>query len=98
MVELNRAVAVGLSSGPAEGLTVIDALAESGALAGYPQLPAARGELLERLGRPAEARDEFARAAELTANDRERTVFVRRAEAAGGAARAGARPAPPTAE
>ncbi len=98
VVELNRAVAVGLSSGPAEGLTVIDALAESGALAGYPQLPAARGDLLERLGRPAEARDEFARAAELTANDRERTVFVRRAEAAGGAARAGARPAPPTAE
>jgi len=75
VVELNRAVAVGLADGPAAGLAILDGLD----LPGYPHLPAARGELLERLGRSAEARAEFARAAELTRNETERELFTRRA-------------------
>jgi predicted RNA polymerase sigma factor len=75
VVELNRAVAVGLSEGPAAGLAILDGLE----LPGYPHLPAARGELLERLGRAEEARAQFARAAELTRNETERELFSRRA-------------------
>ncbi|WP_283136350.1 RNA polymerase sigma factor [Rhizohabitans arisaemae] len=77
VVELNRAVAVGMADGPAAGLALLDPLAD--ALAGYPQFPAARGDLLSRLGRHAEAGVEFTRAAELTRNDRERTLFHARA-------------------
>jgi len=82
VAELNRAVAVGRASGPAAGLAVADALREEKALARYPHLPAVRADLLEQLGRTAEAAAEFARAAELTANERERALFLARAEAA----------------
>ncbi|MEV8512781.1 hypothetical protein [Dactylosporangium sp. NPDC051484] len=79
MVELNRAVAVGMAEGPAAGLEIVDGLVARGELAAYPHLPAARGELLERLGRGAEARAEFARASALTRNETERELFARRA-------------------
>ena len=79
VVELNRAVAVGMATGPAAGLAVLDAVAGARELASYPQLPAVRGDLLVKLGRAAEARAEFERAAALTRNDRERTIFLRRA-------------------
>jgi RNA polymerase sigma factor (sigma-70 family) len=79
VAELNRAVAVGMASGPAAGLAVVDALREERALVRYPHLPAVRGDLLERLGRPTEAAAEFERAADLTANERERALFLARA-------------------
>ena len=79
VVELNRAVAVGMAHGPAAGLALVDALASERALAKYHLLPAVRGDLLERLGQLAEAREEFARAASLTQNEREREFFARRA-------------------
>ena len=82
VAELNRAVAVGRANGPAAGLAVADALRGEKALARYPHLPAVRADLLEQLGRTAEATAEFARAAELTANERERALFLARAEAA----------------
>ena len=84
VVRLNRAVAVGMAFGPAAGLELLDGLREEPALRGYHLLPAARGELLERLGRDEEAALEFSRAAELSANVREREVLLARA---GGAAR-----------
>ncbi|MDG6104248.1 sigma-70 family RNA polymerase sigma factor [Dactylosporangium aurantiacum] len=77
VVRLNLAVAVGMAAGPAAGLALLDEL--DGALPGYPYLPAARGDLLERLGRHEEARAEFARAAALTGNARERDLFLARA-------------------
>ncbi|MGC5009197.1 RNA polymerase sigma factor [Streptosporangium sp. DT93] len=80
VVELNRAVAVGMAYGPARGLEIVEGLAAERALAGYPQLPAVRGDLLARLGRPGEARAEFERAAGLTRNERERALFLARAE------------------
>ena len=83
VVELNRAVAVGRATGPAEGLAIVDALVRAGALPGYPQLPAVRGDLLARLGRSQEARAEFERAAELTRNGQERTLFLARAASIG---------------
>jgi RNA polymerase sigma factor (sigma-70 family) len=79
VVELNRAVAEGMAYGPERGLALVDALAAEPALQGYPQLPAVRGDLLDKLGRADEARREFARAAELTRNVRERELFQRRA-------------------
>ena len=82
VAELNRAVAVGMASGPAAGLAVVDALRAEKALARYPHLPAVRGDLLERLGRWDEAAAEFEKAAALTGNDRERTLFRTRAERA----------------
>jgi predicted RNA polymerase sigma factor len=81
VVELNRAVAVGMAFGPAEGLEVVDALTAERALQGYPQLPAVRGDLLAKLGRLDEARQAFERAATLTRNERERTLFLDRAAA-----------------
>ena len=81
MVELNRAVAVGMAVGPAEGLEVLDALASERALQRDPQLPAVRGDLLAKLGRLDEARHAFERAATLTRNERERTLFLDRAAA-----------------
>jgi RNA polymerase sigma factor (sigma-70 family) len=81
VVELNRAVAVGMAEGPASGLRLVDALATGGALPGHPLLPAVRGDLLARLGRLDEARGEFQRAAALTRNEGERRVFTTRADA-----------------
>ncbi|WP_233513867.1 RNA polymerase sigma factor [Micromonospora craterilacus] len=81
VVLLNRAAAVGLAGDPARGLALLDPLGQERALRDYPQLPAVRGELLARLGRADEARDEFVRAAELTRNDGERVLFRRRADA-----------------
>ncbi|MDB4982094.1 MAG: polymerase subunit sigma-24, partial [Myxococcales bacterium] len=71
IIELNRAVAVSMAEGPAAALPLVDALAEDPVLAGYHLLPSVRGDLLARLGRPAEARAELERAAALTRNARE---------------------------
>jgi RNA polymerase sigma factor (sigma-70 family) len=79
VVELNRAVAVAMARGPAEGLAIVDRLAGEPALRGYHHLPSVRGDLLERLGRLEEARAEYARAASLTRNARERTLLLERA-------------------
>jgi len=79
VVQLNRAVAVGKATGPADGLAIVDGLVAAGQLPNYPQLPAVRGDLLAQLGRAWEARAEFERAAELTRNARERAVFLARA-------------------
>ena len=78
VVELNRAVAVGMAFGPAKGLEVVDALRSERALEGYAHLPAVRGDLLAKLGRLDEARQEFERAASLTRNERERSLFLER--------------------
>jgi predicted RNA polymerase sigma factor len=75
IVDLNRAVAVGHAEGPAKGLAIVDALD----LPNYALLPAVRGDLLAKLGRTAEARDEFERAAAMTRNARERGLFADRA-------------------
>ena len=79
VVELNRAVAVGMAFGPDKGLEIADTLTGQPALAGYAQLPAVRGDLLAKLGRFGEARVEFGRAAALTGNERERALFLARA-------------------
>jgi RNA polymerase sigma factor (sigma-70 family) len=81
VVELNRAVAVSRAYGPAAGLELVDALTEVPALRGYHLLPSVRGDLLVQLGRLAEARREFERAASLTRNERERTLLLDRASA-----------------
>jgi RNA polymerase sigma factor (sigma-70 family) len=81
VVELNRAVAVGMAAGPAKGLELTEPLRRERALERYPQLPAVRGDLLAKLGRLDEARREFERAAALTRNQRERAVFLTRAAA-----------------
>jgi predicted RNA polymerase sigma factor len=86
VVELNRAVAVGMAFGPAAGLELVDALASEPALRTYHFLPSVRGDLLAKLGRADEARVEFERAAALTQNARERELLLRRAAASGGAA------------
>ncbi len=78
VVELNRAVAVAMAEGPAAGLKLVEALAEEPALKDYHLLPSVRGDLLERLGRHEEARAEFARAAALTCNARERALLLER--------------------
>jgi len=82
VVELNRAVALGMAFGPAIGLEVVEALRSEPALEAYHLLPAVRGDLLSRLGRLDEAAAEFERAASLTRNERERTVLQERAAAA----------------
>jgi predicted RNA polymerase sigma factor len=79
VVELNRAVAVGMAYGPEQALGIVDGLRAERALAAYPHLPAVRGDLLAKLGRDEEARAEFARAATLTRNASERRMFRRRA-------------------
>jgi predicted RNA polymerase sigma factor len=83
VVELNRAVAVSRAYGPAAGLELADALADGPALQGYHLLPAVRGDLLEQLGRRAEARAEFERAAGMTRNESERAILLARAAACG---------------
>ncbi|HJQ52929.1 MAG TPA: RNA polymerase sigma factor [Gemmatimonadaceae bacterium] len=79
IVELNRAVAVGMAFGPADALEIIDAIADEPALKGYHLVPAARADMLEKLGRNEEARGEFERAASLTRNARERELLLKRA-------------------
>ncbi len=79
VVELNRAVAVGMARGPAEGLALVDTLVAEGALAEYHLLPSVRGDLLVKLDRREEARAEFERAASLTRNERERALLLARA-------------------
>ena len=81
IVELNRAVAVGMADGPAAGLACIDALLSEPALEGYHLLPSVRADLLAKLGRWEEARTEFERAASLTRNARERALLLGRAAA-----------------
>ncbi len=79
VVELNRAVAAGMAHGAIEGLRLVEALADVPALQGYPYLPAARADLLERLGRRDQARADYERAAALTENAREREVLLEKA-------------------
>lgn len=79
VVELNRAVALGMSEGPAVGLALADQLLGIPALEGYHLLPSVRGDLLAKLGRIDEARAEFERAAGLTQNERERALLLERA-------------------
>ena len=81
VVELNRAVAVAMASGPAAGLELIDELTSEPSLKAYHLLPSVRGDLLRRLGRFDEARSEFERAATLTRNARERELMLERARA-----------------
>jgi RNA polymerase sigma factor (sigma-70 family) len=84
VVELNRAVAVSRAYGAAAGLELVDALTDVPALRGYHLLPSVRGDLLERLGRLAEARAEYERAASLTRNAPERALLLDRAAACAG--------------
>jgi RNA polymerase sigma-70 factor (ECF subfamily) len=79
IVELNRAVAVGMAAGPQAGLALIDALTAERSLENYHLLPSVRGDLLVKLGRFDEARPEFERAASLTRNVRERELMLARA-------------------
>lgn len=82
VVELNRAVAVGMAEGPEAGLALVDALAQEKALRNYHLLPSVRGDLLVKLGRNEEASAEFERAAALTRNMRERALLLKRQEVA----------------
>lgn len=79
VVELNRAVAVGMAYGPEAGLELVDELAGEPSLKAYHLLPSVRGDLLAKVGRIEEARVELARAAALTANEAERRLLRRRA-------------------
>ncbi|PZS04123.1 MAG: RNA polymerase subunit sigma-24 [Chloroflexi bacterium] len=81
VVELNRAVAIGMAFGPAAGLELVDALRSEPSLQAYHRLPSVRGDLLVKLGRFDEARTELERAASLTRNARERTLLHERAAA-----------------
>ncbi|MDH6549289.1 RNA polymerase sigma factor [Streptomyces sp. SAI-041] len=83
VVELNRAVAVSMAEGPGPALEIVDALTGEPALLDYHLLPSVRGDLLARLGRTAEARTEFERAAALTRNERERELLLARARECG---------------
>jgi predicted RNA polymerase sigma factor len=81
VVELNRAVAVAMARGPEAGLALVDALISDATLRNYHLLPTVRGDLLSKLGRLDEARQEFERAAALTRNSRERQLLLARARA-----------------
>ena len=87
IVELNRAVAVAMAFGAAEGLKIVDELTLEPSLKGYHLLPAARADLLEKLGRFDEARKEFERAASMTRNVRERELLLERSRAHAGDSR-----------
>ncbi|GIF74520.1 RNA polymerase sigma factor [Asanoa siamensis] len=89
VVELNRAVAVGMADGPEAGLALVDAIVAERLLPTYHLLPAVRGDLLAKLGRADEARAEFTRAASLTDNARERALLQDRASDPGGISRPG---------
>ncbi|GLH70171.1 RNA polymerase sigma factor [Geothrix rubra] len=79
VIELNRAVALGMAFGPAVGLKAVEALAAEPALRGYHLLPSVRGDLLAKLGRAEEAKAAFEKAASLTRNTRERDFLLKRA-------------------
>ena len=79
IVELNRAIAVGMAEGPASGLVILDRIADAPELKGYHLLPSVRGDLLRRLGRHEEARAAFEAAAALAGNKRERELLLKRA-------------------
>ncbi len=79
VIELNRAVAMGMAEGPAAGLALVDILKDDPALENYHLLPSVRGDLLKKLGRNDEARAEFERAASITRNARERELLLDRA-------------------
>jgi predicted RNA polymerase sigma factor len=83
IVELNRAVALSMAAGPAAGLDLVDQLVESGTLDGYHLLHGVRGDLLDKLGRSAEAADAFTLAASLTLNTSERELLLARAASSG---------------
>ncbi|MGH3876431.1 MAG: RNA polymerase sigma factor [Actinophytocola sp.] len=87
VIELNRAVALSMAFGPEIGLEIVDGLNEEPSLKNYHLLPSVRGDLLAKLDRHAEAREEFSRAAELTRNERERALLLARAEESAAAAR-----------
>ena len=78
VVELNRAVAIGMAFGPEAALDLVDSMRCEPALSGYHLLPVVRGDLLEKLGRKDEARTEFQRAASLTQNSGERDALLER--------------------
>jgi RNA polymerase sigma factor (sigma-70 family) len=80
IVELNRAVAFSMAFGPAAGLELIDQVVAGGALKNYHLLPSVRGDFLFKLGRFAEAQEEFLRAASMTQNARERDLLLNRAQ------------------
>ena len=84
VVELNRAVAVAMADGPQAGLALVDALTAERSLDGYHLLPTVRGDLLAKLARVDEAREQFERAASLTRNARERELLLERARTCGG--------------
>jgi predicted RNA polymerase sigma factor len=81
VIQLNRAVAVGMAEGPAAGLAIVDRLRDEPALRRYQWLPSVRGDLLAKMGRKEEARQEFLRAADLAGNGRERELLLERARA-----------------
>jgi len=81
IVELNRAVAIAMAYGPAEGLAIVDALTSEPSLKNYHLLPSVRGDFLVKLGRFDEARVELERAASLTRNEQERKLLLARAAA-----------------
>lgn len=82
VIELNRAVAVGMAQGPADGLAIVEKLLQDKSLRQYHWLPSVQGDLLLKLGRRGEAREAFLRAAELAANGREKQFLLERAQAA----------------
>src|SRR6202041_1071842 len=84
IIELNRAVAVGMAEGPEAGLAILEAIGGDPALKNYHLLPSVRADLLRKLGRLDEARAEFQRAASLTQNSRERDFLLARAASCGG--------------
>ena len=86
VIELNRAVAVGMAEGPVAGLAIVDRLTRGPALKNYHLLPSVRGDLLQKLGRYAEARVAFEAAASMAGNTREHDLLKRRAAEAGVAA------------
>ena len=86
VIELNRAVAVGMAEGPQAALEIVDRLAHEPALKKYHLLGSVRGDLLQKLGRHGEARAAFEAAAELAGNRREQDLLRRRANAAASAA------------
>jgi predicted RNA polymerase sigma factor len=78
VAELNRGIAISRAYGPAAGLAVLDPLRDRPELRGYHLLPSARGDLLAQLGQADQAREQFQRAAALTANEAERAMLLRR--------------------